>query len=149
MGIRQRVVLLAVTGGLLVFGGILSGCAITRGTLDVRAQQVANPARGPAVRFVRVTDRREFELRPPKPSIPSLKDGEIANRAVTSRAIARKRNSYGKAMGDILLPEGRTVEQLTEESLSVAFRKGGYRVLRDGDAGFASATPLEVDIHQF
>jgi len=128
---------------------ILAGCATSRGVMDVKPKSVANPASGPAVTIARVTDRREFQLKPPDPSIPSLKNGEINDSAITSRAIARKRNGYGKALGDILLPEGRTVEQLVEEALVRGLRESGFRVLERGDADYATAVPLEADIDQF
>lgn len=74
---------------------------------------------------MRVTDRRVFEADPDDPSTPSLKGGEIHNTATTSRAIARKRGGFGKAWGDILLPEGRTVAHLMEEALTRAFQDAG------------------------
>jgi hypothetical protein len=89
-----------------------------------------------------------FERAPGKASTPSLKDGQIRNRAITNRAIARKRNSFGKAMGDILLPEGRTVEQLAKEALTSGLRLSGYRVLAEGDSGYDGAAPLEADVQQ-
>ncbi len=135
--------------GLLIWSGGAVGCATTRSVLDVRPPTAVNPAHGPAVKLVRVTDRRSFQLKPPEPSIPSLKNGEIDDPAITSRAIARKRNTYGKAMGDILLPEGRTVEQLAEEALSRGLRENGFRVLHESEPGYAQAAPLEADIYQF
>jgi hypothetical protein len=60
-----------------------------------------------------VTDRRVFEVNPRQANIPSLmNDAEIKNPAITARAVARKRGGFGKTLGDVgdvLLPEGRTV----------------------------------------
>lgn len=138
--------------GLAMLAGLLgSGCATNRGILDVRVTEPQNPASGRAVVIARVTDSRVFELAPLEPSIPSLKGGEIGDKAITSRAIARKRNGYGMAIGDILLPEGRTVEALVREALVKSFREAGYRVI-DGTASAndkANATPIEADIEQF
>jgi hypothetical protein len=145
---RYRAVTLALLTGLIGWVGWGTGCATNRGILDSRPSSVSNPAVGPAVKIVRVTDRREFQLKPRDPSTPSLKGGEIENRDITSRAIARKRNSYGKALGDILLPEGRTVEQLIEEALTRGLRESGLRVLEEGTPDYADAVPLEVDIDQ-
>jgi len=128
---------------------LLAGCATSRGIMDVEPKFVANPASGPAVKIAQVIDRRKFQLKPPDPSIPSLKDGEIDNPAITSRAIARKRGGYGKAMGDILLPEGRSVEQLVEEVVVRGLRESGFQVLETGDTGHEVAVPLEVEIDQF
>lgn len=126
-----------------------SGCAVNRGTLDVRVSEPQNPATGTAVTFSRVTDRRVFEAAPSNPSTPSLKGAEIGNKAITSRAIARKRNTYGQALGDILLPEGRTVEDLIREAMTKAFRDAGYRVLASPMGSNERAIPVEADIEQF
>jgi hypothetical protein len=49
-----------------------------------------------------VTDQRTFEARPRDASIPSLKEeADLTNRAITVRAIARKRGGFGMALGDI------------------------------------------------
>jgi hypothetical protein len=136
----------AVAATLLLFGVLSVGCATT---LDVRVPAATNPTAGPAVTFVRVTDRREFQRKPPEASIPSLKDGQIEDRALTSRAIGRKRSGWGKALGDILLPEGRSVEQLTAEALARGLRESGYRVIEPASPGREDAIPLEVDIQEF
>jgi hypothetical protein len=95
-----------------------------------------------------VTDKRVFEAAPRTPPVPSLKGKEIADKTITSRAIARKRNSFGKALGDILLPEGRTVEDLVREALTISFRDAGYCVL-DGTTPSGDVVPIEADIEQF
>jgi uncharacterized lipoprotein YajG len=134
---------------LLITGIVLAGCATDREIIDIK---VANKARSSAttpVKIVSVADKRVFQLDPRTPSIPSLKNAEINDPRITSRAIARKRNTYGMALGDILLPEGRTVEQLTREALASALSEAGYRVLSEGDPGYSDATPLSAEIDQF
>lgn len=126
-----------------------SGCATNRGILDVRVPEIQNPASGPVVRIVRVTDKRAFEVAPRSPSIPSLKGHEINDKAITGRAIARKRNGYGKAIGDILLPEGRTVETLVKDALTKSFREAGCRVVEDSTGVTETVIPIEADIDQF
>jgi len=128
---------------------VFSGCATSRGVIDVQEEVSVNPETGVAVKFVRVTDVRQFEIDPPQADIPSLKNDEIDDPAITSRAIARKRNGYGKALGDILLPEGSTVTGLVESSLTKGLRENGYQVLTAGDEGFEDAAPIEVDIEKF
>jgi len=98
----------------------------------------------------RVTDQRTFEAKPSDASIPSLKDAEdIDNTAIKARAIARKRGGYGMALGDIVLPEGQTVEGLVKDALIRSLRESGYRVIDDSDGAFATATPVQADIDQF
>lgn len=128
---------------------LLNGCATSRGILDVKSDTGVNPLTGQAVKITSVVDNRIFELNPSTASIPSLKGGEINDKTISSRAIARKRNSYGKALGDILLPEGRTVAMLAQEAVTRAFRESGYRVLVKGDAGYDKVADVKVDIHKF
>jgi hypothetical protein len=127
-----------------------TGCATSRGVIDVPAKMGANPPAGPLVRIDRVTDRRAFEVDPRQANIPSLmNEAEIKDPKITSRAIARKRGGFGKALGDVLLPEGRTVTQVVEEALTWALQDAGYRVVRKQDPEAATAIPLEADIDQF
>lgn len=135
--------------GLLAALLLLGGCATSRDVVTLQAKQVENPASGKAIKIVRVTDNRAFQIKPPVPSIPSLMDDDIGNKALTSRAVARKRNGFGQALGDVLLPEGQTVAGLTEDALTRAFRESGYRVLKPADAGYADATAVSAHIDQF
>ena len=128
---------------------ILSGCATSRGVIDVEEEALINPDNGFAFKFVRVTDKRDFQVSPRQADIPSLKNNEIDDDSITSRAIARKRNTYGKALGDILLPEGKTVMSIVENRLANGLLENGYRILYPEDAGYDSATPVEVDIKKF
>lgn len=128
---------------------ILAGCATSRGVVDVSTEDSINPEAGQSVKFVQVVDERDFMLNPPQADIPSLKNGEINDASITARAIARKRNGYGKALGDILLPENKTVMDVVENRLSKGFRESGYRVLEQGDYGYEDAMPIAVDINEF
>ena len=142
---RKSVILILFVISLLM----VNGCATNRGILDVRLTLPENSLSDLNVKIVRVTDKRKFELSPNKASIPSLKGGEVNDKSITARAIARKRNSYGKALGDILLPEGRTVEDLVREAVVLSFRESGYRVINEEDPMFSSAIPIEADIDEF
>ena len=136
---------------VLTCAGLLAGCAATRSTFDVQSAPLA--AQAPATAFVKITelrDLRQFEAAPRNPSTPSLQDpNEIKNPAITSRAIARKRGGYGNAMADILLPEGRTVQQLVREGVTRAVSQKGYAVVDERSPDYANALPLQVDIQQF
>jgi hypothetical protein len=125
------------------------GCATDRSVVALAVKDVGNPTEGPAVRIEAVDDARVFQLNPPEPDIPSLMDGAITDKKTTERAIARKRNTFGAGLGDVLLPEGQTVPGLTRNALTRALREAGYRVLVPGDAGFDQATPVSARIDQF
>jgi len=127
----------------------ITGCATSRGVIDIADEVSANPVDGLLVKFVRVTDKRNFQLKPKQAEIPSLKNGEINDSSITERAIARKRNTFGQALGDILLPEGKTVMVVVENRLTEGFRENGYRVLTPDDRDYDKATPIEVDINKF
>lgn len=97
-----------------------------------------------------VTDDRVFEEAPADPSTPSLGFGgaDAATATLKSRAIGRKRNTFGKALGDVLLEDGKTVEDVVRDNLAAALHEAGYRVQEQADAG-AAATVLDVRIKQF
>lgn len=136
---------------LLASLSVVSGCATSRGVVDLAdptehaSASSVDPA-APSVYIVNIEDHRVFEVKPPDPSIPSLKDGQITNREITSRAIARKRNGYGMALGDILLPEGKTVVDVVRSNLTAVLSENGYRVVQSPEDG---AIPVEVSIVQF
>lgn len=134
---------------------LLAGCAATRSTVDLSATKTpipvtAQPTSGPAVKIISVDDQRVFAIDPSDPSHPSLKeDNQDSDKAITSRAIARKRNGFGMAWGDVLLPEGDTVTAHVSQALADGFRQGGCRVLASNDAGYDQATSVKAVIKQF
>jgi len=129
---------------------LISGCAATRSTFDVTVPAAeAAPPKG-FIKVTEVNDKRHFEGKPSEPSTPSLPDAkDLNNPAITSRAIARKRGGFGNAMADILLPEGRTVQQLVREVVTDAARQRGYAVVDEKSPKYGEAVPLRVDIQQF
>ncbi len=139
----------AIGAGLAAVAVWATGCATNRGILDVRVPSVPDPSSAKAVKIVSVTDNRVFELKPKTASVPSLKDKAINDKSITSRAIARKRNAYGKALGDIVLPEGRTVCDLVKESLTQSLREKGYSVVEPTAPGADKAIPVQAEIQQF
>ena len=125
----------------------LGGCATSRSymRLDVShsSATVTTPS-GKAVVIDAVKDERRFEESPGDPSVPSLKPGDEYKLGAEERkrAIARKRNGWGKAMGDILLENGETVETLTHDLVADGFARHGYQVLAPG----VSAPPEAVHV---
>lgn len=103
--------------GLLIT--TLSGCATSRGLIQVPAPNTSAssqevPSSKKAI-IALVEDNRTFQDRPTTPDIPSLKDGLAkATTEEKAKAVARKRNGYGKALGDILL-EKETVSELLQK----------------------------------
>lgn len=125
----------------------LGGCAAIRSEIKVEAP-AANAA--PAVTQPRtvvirsVKDYRVF-AKAPIASVPSsvASGSDPASEAIKARAVARKRDGNGQAMGDVLLQEGQTVNGLLRDNLVIAFEQLGYRVT---DAANAGPDPLLVDV---
>jgi hypothetical protein len=102
------------------------------------------------VKIVDVKDQRRFEVAPGQPSTPSLQNpADITNPAITSRAYARKRNGYGRALGDIILPEGRTIADLVRTATQNALEGKGYRVVDQNSPDYARAMPVSVEVNEF
>jgi hypothetical protein len=135
---------------LLLAGALLSGCG-TVGHFE-RSRIVMPPppvpvvldVSSPAVVLRAVTDARVFEVEPRNPETPSI--GPEGGRA-QARAVGRKRNGYGRAVGDVLV-RGQTVEQLIRPHIIAAFHQGGVRVIEE-----SAATPeiprVDARIDQF
>ena len=128
---------------------ILAGCAVGRTTVDVSAPQGTNPATGKYVRIDSVQDKRTFTVKPPSADMASLDPDEDSSDASKARAIGRKRNGYGKALGDVVLPEGKTASGLVESALATGFQEAGYIVVKEGDPNFAAAAPVTAQIIDF
>ncbi|MGN6315365.1 flagellar biosynthesis protein [Trinickia sp.] len=128
---------------------ILAGCAVGRTTVDVPVPQGTNPATGKYVRIDAPQDKRDFAVAPPSPDIASLDPDGDSSDASKARAIGRKRNGYGKALGDVVLPEGKTVSGLVEGALATGFQEAGYVVVKQGDPNFATAAPVNAQIIDF
>ena len=134
--------------GACVAVAALAGCVSTRDTLATRFEPAVNPAQGVAVRIDKVEDLRRFQIKPASPATPSLMDDQIGNDAIRARAYGRKRNSYGMALGDVMLPEGQTVAGMTQAVVTRSLRESGYRVVDRNDADYAQAKPLTVRVNK-
>lgn len=138
----------------LVFSTALTGCATSRSEVKL-SSPVVTPLVGTAssnrvVVIHSVRDGRVFEQAPGDPSTPSLGSGGAAQASsdVKARAIGRKRNGFGKALGDVLLQNGQTVEGVIRENLTAALQQAGYEVKSEDLAG-PSPLMIDVDIKQF
>ncbi len=134
-----------------LFCVVVSGCATTRSEIKLASPPVAAastaPSTGRTAVIRSVKDERVFVESPSEPSTPSLglEGASNASAEVKARAVGRKRNTYGKALGDLQLDSGQTVESVVRDNTSVALKQAGYDVKATvADAG---ATPLIIDIH--
>jgi len=127
----------------------LSGCAVGRSSIDLTVPPGEPAGVERAYVKIQVADQRAFQLNPKDPSVPSLAEEDFNDSALRARAIARKRNSMGQALGDVTLPEGRTVAQLVREAATKALRQQGYAVVDDRSPMAAKAMPLDLGIVKF
>lgn len=140
MSIRLAIGIAALT--------VLAGCATSRSEVDVNvaplsATQAVAASNGKTV-LISTVDDRVFQIDPRSPDIPSLKNDEVTDKSITERAIARKRNGYGKGLGDVLLPSGRTVSQLVNESVAAAYKQAGYQVVTEPSTPGAATVKVHI-----
>lgn len=141
--------------GVLMLCAALGGCALTRSEINLGSLEAA-PSAAPvtksrAVLIRSVTDERVFEQAPKDPSTPSLgfEGAEKATADIKARAISRKRNTFGQALGDVLLENGQTVAGVIRDNLAAAFREAGYRVTNNPVEAGQSPVTMDVRIKRF
>ena len=131
---------------------VCSGCAVSRGemALSVAPAPVAT-SDGTPVYIDQITDQRRFEDKPSDPSTPSLKGGKGSTEsdAIKSKAVARKRNGYGMAMGDILLEGDQTVAGVMRDLLREGLNGAGYYVVDDRSKLGTDGLEIDVVIEKF
>lgn len=144
-----------IVAAMLVLGVfvLLGGCATTRSYTRLTVPEpgaVVTQSAAKVIVIDGVRDAREFQADPRDPSIPSLKSGEQYKLDATQRetAIGRKRNTWGKAMGDWVLDGGQTVNSVTHELIATTLRSLGYKVESMSSAGPGSEH-VNVVIDQF
>jgi hypothetical protein len=146
--------LFALSASLLAIG-LLAGCATNRSEIKLSAPATAvasttAPSKG-VVYLRSVSDARVFEEKPSDPSHPSLGFGGAAAATddVKARAIGRKRNGFGQAIGDVLLENGQTVVGVVRDNLSAAFQAAGYQVVTTEPAAGAATLVADVKVTEF
>jgi hypothetical protein len=145
----MRVRSIAINLALLSCAALI-GCATSRSEIKLSSTAAAEapPAQATgkiaAIRIVK--DERIFEQAPEEPSTPSLGfEGAAKATAETKlRAIGRKRNTFGQAIGDVLLQDGQTVEGVVRESLAAALRESGYQLAEPTNPPPAA---MVIDVH--
>lgn len=88
---------------------------------------------------------------PPSPDIPSLGQGGISNHntELRSRAIGRKRNGYGKALGDVFLDEDNSVHDLVKNILTIVLSEYGYKTYDINSNYPSDAVIIDITINKF
>lgn len=137
-----------VLGSLLL---LASGCATNRGVIRLDLPAAPAVSGGRQVLIRNVTDARKFQENPKSADIPSVGFGgaERSDTELIKRAVARKRNSFGKALGDIILAEDQNVESIIRGSLKQAYTEMGYEVVADPGQLRSGGTTLDVSIENF
>lgn len=131
---------------------LLAGCATNRSVVsisDIGSGAAAAPSNGKEVYISQVRDHRSFQVNPSTPNIPSLDASEDSSGDIKARAIGRKRNTYGKALGDIVLEDGNTVKSLTASAIRQAFIEKGYKVVDKPPQPGPNTYVVNADISQF
>ena len=132
---------------------LLSGCATNRSvlSLDLPDTGVETPQNGSNVFIKAVSDQRVFQEKPKTPDIPSLGFGgaESAANELKKRAVGRKRNGYGKALGDIVLEENQNVETVIKTALKQAFVESGYSAIEAEEDIDSNTIIVEAKIEKF
>ncbi|HEX6243268.1 MAG TPA: hypothetical protein VFZ61_20280, partial [Polyangiales bacterium] len=127
-----------------------SGCGAGRSVMTPTLPAVVTAAASaPAFKLVRVSDERVFQAKPPQANIPSLDADDIDDAALKARAIGRKRGSFGKARGDIVLPADGSVTDVAAACVRTALARAGGVLVNEADPRFVDARPLELRVRRF
>jgi hypothetical protein len=134
----------ALAVGLLV----LAGCAGNR-PVDVTLPRPSVRADAPAVRIGAVQDARVFTPYARDGQPMSLAPGVPDEPAARARVVGRRRSAQGISQDNVLLAEGRTVNDLVAEATRLGLERAGYRVLEPGEPGWERAPALALVIRRF
>lgn len=136
---------------LLAFSALAAGCATSRSEVKLASPSESagsfHVTKHTVVLVRSVEDERVFEDAPSSPSIPSIghEGTSQASADTKARAFARKRNGFGKALGEVLLEPGQTVASVVRDNVVAAFRQAGFRTTTDPRE--AGGSPMVVDVH--
>jgi uncharacterized lipoprotein YajG len=130
---------------------MLAGCATSRGYLDLTIpQETITKQNGMQVYIRSIQDNREFQIRPSSPDIPSFgSKKDQADQTIKSRTIARKRNGYGKAMGNIFLEENQSVQTVIYDAVKNSLNSLGFDVTNDKNSAKSDAIVMDISIDKF
>jgi len=129
-----------------------SGCAVNRGVIKLDTPVSENSiqiANGKEIYIRSVTDARVFEVNPATPDIPSLDPDRLQTDDIKARAIGRKRNGFGKALGDILLHEDQSITQAVKDASQQAFREMGYKIVTSKKDISDKTYIVDIEVNKF
>lgn len=143
---RRFAVVLAIA-----VAGVLGGCAFGRDEIKLgelpASTEAARPSKGKSVFIRSVTDERVFNATGDDPTPPSL-DTDNNKPEIKARVVARKRNGYQMALGDVLLEPGQTVAGKVGDALRQAFQLAGYTVVNEASSK-SSVVVVDVRVTKF
>lgn len=126
---------------------LLGGCVTGTRSVDLTMDSFVNEKTAVGEIYISdISDQRVFEQKPKEPSTPSVQ-GSLAemSKGQLSNLIGRQRNSYGKGMGMVALPEGETVQKEMRKLLVEGLESRGYTVTDNPEAPIH----LNVKISEF
>lgn len=136
-----------ITFCLLACAMLLTGCVTGTRDIELASPEYQSTKRMEGLVYIgNIEDQRHFEAKPRNPSTPSVKGNlHSTSKDKLATLIGRQRNGFGKAMGDVTLPAGMTVQEEMRELLTKGLESRGYTVTDDETA----PVKLEVDIDKF
>ena len=116
---------------------LLTGCAVGTSELQLVEPELSQKdVSATKSVFVNLpTDNRVFNPQTKDPSVPCTEPN--------NKAVGRKRNSWGAALGDFALGGDQTVNSLVKVALEKAFQSNGFKIINN-QADIAKST-LVVD----
>jgi hypothetical protein len=149
-GSVQRFVFISI---FPLFFLVMTGCATNRSQVSIQQPSAVAQVQpnGKRVFIKVVTDSRQFQEKPKTQDIPSLgfEGSSAATEEAKKQAIGRKRNTFGKAMGDIFLDKGQTVETVIAGTLQQAFSDMGYNIVKNEQEAYGDALVITAKIESF
>ena len=129
----------------------VTGCAMVQTTANLETPVVANPASGPAVKIVSVTDNRKFVypheagdcVTPSVDSEKSLNDVDLKARAYARQGRCDGGEWANHAM--VVVPTGSTVAGGVKDAVVAGIKGAGYRIA-DNEP---EAVPVNISIEKF
>ena len=129
---------------------LLSGCATNVSTLNPDLSMCTeinnNPSSDTSVFIQSVSDERVFAENAPSADMPTWSNDGTHEE---DRAIGRKRNGFGMALGGIVLPQGITATSIVERALSQAFKDNGYYVIKNAAEVNNNTKIIDIKMTQY